>query len=264
MHFDFTALLVMLSIVTGLVALMDKLVWAKKRRQKLASTGEAQKMPTLIEYCRSFFPVILVVLLLRSFLFEPFRIPSSSMRPTLIVGDFIWVSKFAYGLRLPVLDTKIIPVGEPERGDIMVFRYPEDESIDYIKRVIGVPGDVVEYRNKHLYVNGEKAQKNPLARHLWTDNRCRSIDSVRYHEAVSGKEREILAIPERMSVAEGIWHVPEGHYFMLGDNRDNSRDSRYWNFVPERNIVGKAVAIWLSIDFDCGNSFQWDRIGVLD
>ncbi len=255
MHLDFSGILVIALLVTGGIWLLDAKLWAGKRR--------GGDMPMVVEYARSFFPVILIVLLLRSFLFEPFRIPSSSMRPTLVVGDFILVNKFVYGLRLPVLDSKIISVGDPQHGDIMVFRYPEDPSIDYIKRVVGVPGDRIEYRNRQLFVNGKASTMTRHGSHLWMDRQCRTIDSLRFREQTKDTDHEILIIPHHASRAEGEWVVPEGHYFMLGDNRDNSRDGRYWGFVPEENIVGKAVAVWMSWDFNCGDGISWGRIGSI-
>ena len=240
----------------SLIWFLDSKLWAPHR-------GNSE-LPIIVEYARSFFPVILIVLVLRSFIFEPFRIPSSSMRPTLVVGDFILVNKFAYGLRLPVVDTKFLNVDNPKRGDVMVFRYPEDPSIDYIKRVVGVPGDRIEYRNRRLTVNGELAKMSKHGSHLWMNSQCRTIESLRFGEQTADTDHEILIIPQRSSSREGEWVVPEGHYFMLGDNRDNSRDGRYWGFVPEENIVGKAVAVWMSWDFNCGDGISWNRIGSID
>ena len=257
MHLDFSGILVIALVVTGGIWALDAKLWAKNRFSE-------DDLPILVEYARSFFPVILIVLVLRSFLFEPFRIPSSSMRPTLVVGDFILVNKFAYGLRLPVVDPKVLALNDPQRGDVMVFRYPENPSIDYIKRVVGVPGDQIQYRNRRLYVNGEAAEMTRHGTHLWMNNQCQTIDSLRFREQTADTDHEILIIPQRSSRAEGEWVVPEGHYFMLGDNRDNSRDGRYWGFVPEENIVGKAVAVWMSWDFNCGDGISWGRIGSIE
>jgi len=205
---------------------------------------ERYREPVAVEYAKSFFPILFAVLLLRSFVFEPFQIPTGSMIPTINVGDFIVVNKYAYGLRLPVVGTKILPVGEPKRGDVMVF-IPPHEPIYYIKRVIGLPGDHIQYRDKVVYVNGEALAQQDLGvipalgvRHL--------------KETVNGLEHDIYtaATPERFErfydwmPPEGIV-VPQGHYFMMGDNRDNSSDSRYWGPVPEKNIVGKAIAVWM-------------------
>jgi signal peptidase I len=209
----------------------------------------------VVEYARSFFPVILAVLLLRSFLVEPFRIPSGSMMPTLLVGDFILVNKFAYGLRWPVLNSKFLDLGEPERGDVVVFRFPGDESIDYIKRVVGVPGDQIYYRNKTLYVNGEPAGQIRLPPYVGEGAGAGHTGAARALEALDGVEHEILINPRARDLppdcgvlAEGPVTVPEDTLFVMGDNRDNSNDSRCWGFVPEGNLVGKAFAIWMHWD----------------
>jgi signal peptidase I len=210
----------------------------------------------------SFFPVILIVFLLRSFLVEPFKIPSSSMVPTLLVGDFILVNKFTYGIRLPVANRKIVPLGEPQRGDVMVFRYPEDPSLDYIKRVVGVPGDRIEYRNKRLSVNGQPVPLRQVDDYL---SKERMQFSRRYLETLNAVDHEILLeddAPAFVAPSRAFPHaqncnynmnglactVPPGHYFMMGDNRDNSSDSRVWGFVPDENIVGKAFFIWLNLN----------------
>ena len=215
-----------------------------------------------MEISRGFFPIILVVFLLRSFLVEPFKIPSGSMIPTLLVGDFILVNKFTYGIRLPVANKKIIPMDDPRRGDVMVFRYPEDTSVDYIKRVIGLPGDQVEYRNKRLSVNGKPAPLTALGAYtlqesglsasrleLYTEKLGNSTHSVIFNpEAPPLALAQVRQFPDKKNCAyndDGFsCEVPEGHYFMMGDNRDGSADSRYWGFVPEQNIVGKAFLIW--------------------
>ncbi len=227
--------------------------------------------PWWLDWTAGLFPVILVVFVLRSFLFEPFKIPSGSMIPTLHVGDLILVNKFHYGVRLPVLNTKIIANHEPQRGDVMVFRYPPQPSLDYIKRVVGVPGDEVAYLNKRLTVNGQPVPKAVQPEFF-------DADSMRYaqqfEEQLGGKTYRTLNDPERPAFipgasdfafkdqcrynAEGVvCKVPAGHYFMLGDNRDNSLDSRYWGFVPEANIVGKAFFVWMNF----GN---FKRIGGFD
>jgi len=215
-----------------------------------------------VEYSVSFFPVILVVFFLRSFLVEPFKIPSSSMVPTLLVGDFILVNKFAYGVRLPVANRKVFDIGNPQRGDVMVFRYPEDPSLDYIKRVVGLPGDRIEYRNKRLTINGKPVPERQVDDYL---SRERMQFSRRYVETLGGVEHQILLdddappyiTPLRSFPFAGNCNynmsglactVPPGHYFMMGDNRDNSSDSRVWGFVPDENIVGKAFFIWLNLN----------------
>ncbi|HEX7251074.1 MAG TPA: signal peptidase I [Burkholderiales bacterium] len=252
---SFALFLFLLLAVTGLVWLLEVLV-LRKRRSKDA------RQPWWVEYSASFFPVILIVFLLRSFLVEPFKIPSSSMVPTLLVGDFILVNKFTYGIRLPVINKKVFDVGNPQRGDVMVFRYPEDPSLDYIKRVVGLPGDRIEYRNKRLTINGEQVAARQIDDYL---SKERMQFSRRYIETLGSHEHEILldddapafTAPARpfpfasnctYNMSGLACTVPPGHYFMMGDNRDNSSDSRVWGFVPDENIVGKAFFIWLNLN----------------
>ena len=225
-----------------------------------ASREKLLMQPWWLDWTAGLFPVILVVFVLRSFLFEPFKIPSGSMIPTLRVGDLILVNKFHYGVRLPVINTKIISNNEPQRGDVMVFRYPPQPSLDYIKRVIGVPGDEVAYLNKQLFINGKPVEKSPQPEFY-------DSDSMRYSrqfgEVLNGKHYNTLNDNDRPAFIPGasdfpgkdhcrytvegvVCKVPEGHYFMMGDNRDNSLDSRYWGFVPEGNIVGKAFFVWMN------------------
>ena len=265
MSFNFPLLLVIAVAVCGALALFDLVFLAPRRRAAIASyqgkveqadeavVEKLNKEPLLVEYGKSFFPVLAIVLVLRSFLVEPFQIPSGSMIPTLEVGDFILVNKFAYGIRLPVLDTKVIEVGDPQRGDVMVFRYPSDPNVNYIKRVIGLPGDHVRYSSdKHLFVNGK-----PIAEQLIGEEPGSLGSATLYSERLGDMEHRIRKEMNRYRAEPGKeWTIPEGHYFMMGDNRDNSNDSRYWNdpnipkdvlgMVPDRNIVGKAFAIWMS------------------
>ena len=250
---NFALFLLILLVVTGLVWLLDKYFLRKRRSQDA-------KQPWWVEYSISFFPVILIVFLLRSFLVEPFKIPSSSMVPTLLVGDFILVNKFTYGIRLPVANRKIVELGSPERGDVMVFRYPEDPSLDYIKRVVGLPGDRVEYRNKRLSINGGPVPTRQIEDYL---SKERMQFSRRYVESLGRVEHELLLeedAPPSMTPSRAFpfaancnynmsglaCTIPPGHYFVMGDNRDNSSDSRVWGFVPDENIVGKAFFIWLN------------------
>ena len=285
MSFDFPTFLVAATAVTGSIWLIDALLFAPKRRrlaeQTASAAGDGQvsggvavgnyKEPVLVEYSRSFFPVILAVLLLRSFIVEPFRIPSGSMMPTLLVGDFILVNKFSYGLRLPVVNTKFLPLGEPERGDVVVFRFPRNESIDYIKRVVGVPGDQIYYRNKTLYVNGEPMRQIALPPYVGEGAGKGHTGALRAVEDIEGVEHDILINPRAGDLpggcdvlAMGPVTVPEGRYFVMGDNRDNSNDSRCWGFVPEQNLVGKAFAIWMSWDGQReGIPIAFDRLGTV-
>ena len=252
---NFALFLLILLVVTGGVWALD-LALLRNRRAHDA------KQPWWVEYSISFFPVILIVFLLRSFLVEPFKIPSSSMVPTLLVGDFILVNKYTYGIRLPVVNRKIVELGRPDRGDVMVFRFPEDPSLDYIKRVIGVPGDRVEYRNKRLSINGKPVPLRQVDDYL---SKERMQFSRRYIETVNGVGHDILLdddAPAALMPARAFPHagncnynssglactVPPGHYFVMGDNRDNSSDSRVWGFVPDENIVGKAFFIWLNLN----------------
>lgn len=250
---NFALILFVLLVITGLVWCADRFYF---RRQRAPDGPE----PWWVEYGASFFPVILIVFFLRSFLVEPFKIPSGSMIPTLLVGDFILVNKFAYGIRLPVINKKIIEIGSPKRGDVMVFRYPIDPSLDYIKRVVGLPGDKVVYQNKRLTINGEAIPTSRTDDYLHPD---RLTFSEKYSEKLGDaghmllvdKEepsfvRQVLQFPYRDNCiynnAGVSCEVPPGHYFVMGDNRDASSDSRVWGFVPDQNIVGRAFLIWFN------------------
>lgn len=246
-------ILFLLVFGTGILWSLDKF-WLRKTRP--ADAPE----PWWMEWGGSLFPVILLVFVVRSFLFEPFKIPSGSMIPTLLVGDFILVNKYAYGVRLPVLHTKVIDVGQPQRGDVMVFRYPEDPGLDYIKRVIGTPGDVVSYRNKRLTINGkampvEKLEDFKHEDRLYYSEQYREDLGTLTHRLLNDADAPpFIADATRFPGREHCQYddagvtctVPPGHYFMIGDNRDNSRDSRVWGFVPEANIVGKAFFVWFN------------------
>ncbi len=284
---NFALLLFLATVVTGIYWLAERFYFLPQRLQAVATleTNAANRraelsrlginqvddhtdaaktrlimQPWWLDWTAGLFPVILVVFLLRSFLFEPFKIPSGSMIPTLLINDLILVNKFHYGIRLPVINTKVWNNQEPERGDVMVFRYPPKPSLDYIKRVVGIPGDEVAYLNKHLTINGKPVPKTPLPDFF-------DEDSMRYskqfEEVLGGKKHRLLNDDERPSFVPGasdfqfkqncryssegvVCKVPEGHYFMMGDNRDNSLDSRYWGFVPEKNIVGKAFFVWMN------------------
>ncbi len=243
MSFNFELILFYATIISGVLALIDILFLAPIRKRQAR-----KKMPFIMDYARSFFPVLLIVFLLRSFLYEPFRIPSGSLEPTLLTGDFILVNKFDYGIRLPVIHTKVMEIGKPERGDIIVFRWPPDPSIDFIKRVIGVPGDHISYVNKVLTVNGQVVPQSDL-------RVATAYDELGHASQVAEKEEDLLGVKHHIYIdpqkTDKDYHdivVPEGEYFVMGDNRDDSADSRYWGFVPEKNIVGKAVLVWMSWD----------------
>lgn len=287
---NFALILFVLTIATGVIWFLDVFRFSKQRRAradavlaefdarqaKLKADGikadetagararleaDILKQPTWIEYSGSFFPVIALVFFLRSFLYEPFKIPSSSMVPTLVIGDLILVNKFTYGIRLPVINKKIISINDPQRGDVMVFKYPKDPSLDYIKRVIGVPGDKIVYKNKRLSINGKELSYEPLPDYLDEEH---LTYSKQYREALNNVSHRIIVderapayvqnpdpFPGRESCSynlEGFsCTVPAGHYFMMGDNRDNSLDSRYWGFVADENIVGKAFFVWMNL-----------------
>lgn len=244
MSVNFPLILVLATAFTGAVWLLDYYL-LRPRRQAVADglpTEEAREKameePIIVEYSISFFPVLAIVLVLRSFLFEPFQIPTGSMIPTLEVGDFILVNKYNYGIRLPVVGTKVVEIGEPKNGDIMVFIPPHRDEY-FIKRVVGIPGDRVRYQDKTLYINGEKQPQTFVAQIPPVNPRV-----LKYTENLGGKEHMIQRNPYRQTRVEE-WVVPEGSYFMMGDNRDQSSDSREWGFVSEEDIVGRAVAIWL-------------------
>ena len=287
---NFALILFILMVVSGVIWFYDRLVLAKKRKAAaeaaLAAFDERNarlkaqgikvdesgrdilrekllKRPMWVEYSGSFFPVIAAVFLVRSFLWEPFRIPSSSMVPTLQIGDMILVSKYSYGIRLPVLNQKIIDLGDPQKGDVVVFKFPKDTSLDYIKRVVGVGGDRVEYRNKKLIINGVESKYQPLGDYLDTETLTYSTEfeedlagtDVHHHILNDNRAPAYVPHPDRFKNrhmctynAEGfICTVPQGYYFMMGDNRDNSLDSRYWGFVPDEYIVGKAFMVWMNL-----------------
>ncbi len=298
MSFNFAVILFWLLVATGAIWLLDAVVLKRRRRvaadeavrqfdqqskaQTLAATHaradegsviEERKrlrerylrQPGWIEFPAGFFPVILVVFVLRSFLFEPFRIPSGSMIPTLMIGDLILVNKFTYGVRLPIVNKKIVDVGSPERGDVMVFRYPVDPSVDYVKRVIGLPGDTIAYRNKRLSINGQPVQTVSAPDYFDSERVTYTKQSVEKlprasafidHMILQDDERSGVITPGSFTFRGNCVYsdgntaitckVPDGQYFMMGDNRDNSADSRYWGFVPEENIVGKAFFIWMN------------------
>ena len=252
---NFALILFIALAVTGGIWLFDALLFSRYR-------DKGDREPLLVEYAKSFFPVILIVFGLRSFLVEPFKIPSGSMMPTLLIGDFILVNKYTYGIRLPVINKKVVALNNPERGDVMVFRYPADPGLDYIKRVVGVPGDEVAYLNKKLTINGQPVSKEALPEYF-------DEDAMRYlkqfgenlgnkqHKLLNDDSRragiseaEVMPFPNqdncRYSVEGVVCKVPAGHYFMMGDNRDNSLDSRYWGFVPDKNIVGRAFFVWMN------------------
>jgi signal peptidase I len=265
---DFAFILTALSALTGAIWLIDRLFFAK-RRAPATKDGEAPVEPMLVDYARSLFPVLFFVLILRSFVAEPFRIPSASMMPNLLQGDFILVNKFDYGLRLPVANTKFFKLGEPKRGDVVVFRFPgytpedPDKGIDYIKRVIGLPGDVVEVQDNRVTLNGKPLAYEPIGAYVGSGSGLSMTGADLLKEALPGHGHTMLEWPgDSESRRNGTWTVEPGHYFVMGDNRDNSADSRYWGFVPEQNLVGRAMFIWLNCEgWVCLDGFDYSRIG---
>ena len=261
MVFDFAFFLLLGTIICGAIWAADNWYFAPRRRVLAMESSSRTspvahvpyKEPLVVEYAKSFFPVLLIVFLLRGFLVEPFRIPSGSMIPSLHIGDFILVNKFSYGVRLPVLNAKIVDIDTPQRGDVVVFRYPPNPGIDYIKRIIGLPGDHIAYYNKVLYVNGEPVKREFIGEFTGPGEQ----QANEYIEYLGDIEHRLLLKPRHDALgAEYI--VPEGHYFVMGDNRDNSNDSRVWGTVPEENLVGKAFLIWMNWN----GGIDWERIGT--
>lgn len=288
---DFSLVLFIIAVATGIVWLFDATVLAKHRARTAQAAGKDLSVvtePGTVDYARSFFPVAVIVLLVRAFLFEPFRIPSDSMMPTLIDGDFILVNKFDYGLRLPVINKKIVSIGEPHLGDVVVFRYPPNPTENYIKRVVGLPGDHVSVHDDLITINGKAVPTTPLG--LYSDGCYEGMHLMR--ETFDDHSHEIMYCPatgdiataplascdRQMSVGyvcpastpfgdeeHGSWplHViPPGKYFMMGDNRDNSSDGRYWGYVPEANLIGKATLIWFNWNWHSSRGPIWSRIGM--
>ncbi len=261
---DFALILLLGVLVTGTVWLIDSIWRLITRTFFNVSALPRSRGRWIIEYARAFFPVLLVVFVLRSFVVEPFRIPSGSMLPTLQNGDFILVNKYQYGIRLPVVNRKAFEVNSPERGDVMVFRFPHDEKVNFIKRVVGLPGDKVIYDNKKLYINGSAIEQTVVG-----DSVLQPSGSNSQTVPVSVRREELGGDPHQIQVNEQKrtrtdyqmdFTVPEQHYFVLGDNRDYSNDSRFWGFVPEENIIGKAFLIWFSWDASGGDGVNWSRI----
>ena len=249
MILNLALILTVLTLISGVVVALDKFVWKTAEKDSREKPGGKD---VLVEYSRSFFPVLLFVLVIRSFVFEPYRIPSGSMMPTLLEGDFIFVKKYSYGLRLPVTETKVIETGEPQRGDVVVFRLPSDPSVNYIKRVIGLPGDTVVYDRHRLTINGELVD---LQR---SDDRSQGAPV--YVEDLDGRLHDILVMNPEFSTRDNTYRVPEGQYFVMGDNRDRSKDSRFIGPIPETFLVGEAVRIWMH--FVPWNMPDWARIGT--
>lgn len=251
--------LVALTALAGIIWALDALFFARGR-VAAAAGGASVKEPITVDYAKSFLPVLLIVLVIRSFLFEPYRIPSGSMMPTLLTGDFIFVNKFAYGLRLPVINTRIVEIGTPERGDVIVFRLPSDPSVNYVKRVVGLPGDAVEYDpgNKRITINGDAVPIDLVGPY------DEGPDMVVGYEQLSEHRHRVLFMRGRPPSPGGLYEVPAGHYFVMGDNRDDSEDGRYLDevgYIPEGNVVGRATGVWMNWRWPSQGGPRWNRIG---
>lgn len=244
-------LFVLLTLFSGIVVFFEKFFWRKRRE---FSGGSDEQIPMLVDFSQAFFPILAFILVLRSFVFEPYRIPSESMLPTLLIGDFVVVSKYSYGLRLPVLNQLVAETGKPQRGDVAVFRKPGEPNVNFIKRVVGVPGDLIEYRDHVLTVNGERVPLSPAGEFKNEQNR-----GLLYDETMSGNDHQILIQSPR--TGSFSYTVGEACYFMMGDNRDRSHDSRFSDIgcIPEENLVGRATRIWMS--WRWLKMPRWGRIG---
>ena len=258
----FETILVTLTALTGLIWLLDRLFFAK-RRAAAAGVLEEAKEPVVVDYAKAFFPILALVLGLRSFVAEPFRIPSSSMMPTLLIGDFILVNKFAYGLRWPITNKKFLDNGEPQRGDVVVFRPPHHPREDWIKRVVGLPGDSIGYHDRQVTVNGKLLPYRIEGMYQGTGQGARETGASKLTEGLPGRPHFVLEREDSPFVqqGEGDWTVPAGHYFVMGDNRDNSEDSRFWGVLPEANLRGKAFLVWMNFDWSADRKVDVSRIG---
>ena len=268
----FETILVVLTLLTGIVWLLDKLFLAKRRA---ARNGLLDEEPVLVDYSRAFFPVLAVVLILRSFIAEPYKIPSASMMPNLLIGDFILVNKFTYGLRLPINNKKFVSLGEPKRGDVVVFKPPHDPENNWIKRIIGLPGDQIAFQGNSLSVNGVAVTYETLGTYSGRGVAMGTEAASLLQENLPGKPHKVLEGLDNI-VGQGEWEVPQGYYFVMGDNRDNSEDGRLWpergadgeplpnhNFLPEENLRGKAFLVWLNCEgWFCKDGFDASRIGT--
>jgi len=252
LNVNLALILTSLTAISGAIVAFNRFYYMKK--ESSAEGAGSRVLDVAIEYSRSFFPVLLFVLVIRSFIFEPFRIPSGSMMPTLIQGDYIFVKKFSYGLRWPVVEKKFVELGEPRRGDVVVFRLPSNPSINYIKRVVGLPGDRIVYANHQVIVNGQQMVQTQHPESKMQDSGLILLEQLdqRNHAIRIGRPND--------TTTERVYEVPDGHYFMMGDNRDNSQDSRYIGAIPETHLVGEAVRIWMHMD---GLEWPaWGRIGT--
>ncbi|MDR2872937.1 MAG: signal peptidase I [Xanthomonadaceae bacterium] len=262
----FEVALVVTTFATGIIWLLDRLFFAKRRAAR-AGLLDDDSEPAIVDYSRAFFPVLALVLVLRSFVVEPYKIPSSSMMPNLLIGDFILVNKFSYGLRLPITNTKILPLGEPARGDVVVFKPPHAPDQNWVKRIIGLPGDHIVFRGDTLFINGSPVRSQRLGEYVGRGSGAEATGAALLMEDLPGHPHKVLEwLGAYNSAGQGEWTVPERHYFVMGDNRDNSEDSRFWtpmHFLPEENLRGRAFLIWLNCEgWFCKKGFDSSRIGT--
>lgn len=262
MNFDFPLILLSAVVFTGVVTLCDILVCLYRKETVF---GKHIKRPLIIEYARAFFPVLLLVFLIRSFVAQPYRVPTGSLEPTVIPGDFIFVNQYDYGLRFPVWDKQLVSVGKPDRGQIGLFYYPVNHAITFVKRVIGLPGDHISYIDKVLYINGKKQTQTLVGDVTRVNDFGQLVTYQKYQENLDGVKHDIFV---RSDVPANNFYnvvVPKGHYFMMGDNRDESDDSRYWGAVPDKDFIGRALLIWMSWNSNPSHWYhyiRWDRIGT--
>lgn len=260
MFIDFLNILALITIFAGLIYLID-VIWRAVRKTDLPTDEKGRKKhPIIIDYARSFFPILLIVLLIRAFIVQPYRVPTGSLEPTIMPGDLILVTQYNYGLVLPIWEKKFVDIDEPKTGQIALFRWPVNPSLTFVKRVIGVPGDHISYINKVLYINGKKATQTFVKNTEEVSDSGQTFPAKEYEEDLGGVKHDIYIQPDTTSRDFKDLVVPEGMYFMMGDNRDDSDDSRFWGFVPANNFIGKAVLIWMSWDSQ-NNSIRWNRIG---
>jgi len=252
--FNFAFFLTAVTLLSGVIVLIDKLFLRKKRVERGANE------PVIIDYARSFFPVLLLVWVIRSFVVQPYRVPTGSLEPTILPGDFIVVTQFSYGLRMPVLNTKVVPIADPKRGDIVLFRFPVDPAVIFVKRLVGMPGDHIVYKNKTLYINGAEMKQTLVGKTFDVQPDGYKYPAYLKTEDLMGVNHQILNQIDGGETLTTDVIVPAGHYFMMGDNRDDSDDSRVWGFVPEKNLIGKAQFIWLSWDSE-NHTIRWNRLG---
>lgn len=261
MFFDFLNILALLTVFTGVIYIVD-VIWRAKKKQTLPKDEKGKtKHPIIIDYARSFFPILLIVLLIRAFVVQPYRVPTGSLEPTIMPGDMILVNQYDYGLKVPIWNKQLINIDTPHIGQIALFRWPVSPSVTFVKRVIGVPGDHISYINKVLYINGKKAKQKFIKNTMEISDSGKTWPVKEYEENLNGVKHLIFIRPDRSTRDFKNLVVPQGEYFMMGDNRDDSDDSRFWGFVPFNDFVGRALFVWMSWD-SAKHRVRWNRIGT--